>query len=551
MQNIKKSPFIFIISIIVACFLGVIGGYFVFQIIYQNVINNYGLSKINDVKIIFSIIFFCLNFLIILYFWFNGSYDLFSFLWYIKNRKIIKALHNKINSIKIEKNKHKIVLAYCTCDDFNENALLSSMKQDYENFKVVILDDSKSPEYIEKIDNFAKKHKNVSVVRRINKVGFKAGNINNYFLNNKDWDYFVILDSDEVIPSNFITQALKYFYHFKNIGVLQANHRGINALNDFQKTFDTSIISGLTANLTAKNHTSIVTLFGHGAMISKECYQSAGGFPHLVSEDNAFSATILAKGYYVYFAPDIICGEEFPTNYLAFKKRQSKFVSGDMQLFSKSVIQNIFKSKISWFLKFDLLNRFSMIYLLVLFGFLFTLFNISIYYLNEDLFFKSKYFTIVSCFFIIAPWVKEMLIQHKYISFPRFILFLIMSHFLIYSLFYINLKSMFLTIFGKKPTFVVTPKNNTKIDFKAFIKASWFEILLGFALISLIFVNKIFLFNIIFIIGLFSSVVLTILGNSNNLKRVSSIKFEGFANNKFKNKFALNKVVKICKQRGK
>lgn len=88
---------------------------------------------------------------------------------------MIKALHNKINSIKIDKNKHKIILAYCTCDDFNEEALLNSMKQDYENFRVVILDDSKSQEYIDKIDNFAKCHRNVSAVRRAKKLVLKLG----------------------------------------------------------------------------------------------------------------------------------------------------------------------------------------------------------------------------------------------------------------------------------------------------------------------------------------------------------------------------------------
>lgn len=65
------------------------------------------------------------------------------------------------------------------------------------------MDDSKSNEYIKRVDEFVKEY-GLRVVRRENKEGFKVGNLNNYLKNNDDYDYFVVLDSDEVFLNDFI-----------------------------------------------------------------------------------------------------------------------------------------------------------------------------------------------------------------------------------------------------------------------------------------------------------------------------------------------------------
>lgn len=87
-----------------------------------------------------------------------------------------KARHAKLPA------KQRVTLLYCTCNDFEANSLEWSMKQDYDSklLKTVILDDSTDPDYKAKVDEFAKQHKGVKVIRRKDRKGFKAGNINNY-----------------------------------------------------------------------------------------------------------------------------------------------------------------------------------------------------------------------------------------------------------------------------------------------------------------------------------------------------------------------------------
>ena len=76
--------------------------------------------------------------------------------------------------------KDKVLMAYCTCNDFDGESLEQCLRQSYPFVTTVILDDSTEESYKNKVDAFAEKH-SLKVVRRENRQGFKAGNINNYF----------------------------------------------------------------------------------------------------------------------------------------------------------------------------------------------------------------------------------------------------------------------------------------------------------------------------------------------------------------------------------
>jgi len=50
----------------------------------------------------------------------------------------------------------------------------------------------------------------------------RAGNLNNWLKGRKDYDYFVVLDSDEIIPPDYIEKVLKYFAYDQSCGAVQA-----------------------------------------------------------------------------------------------------------------------------------------------------------------------------------------------------------------------------------------------------------------------------------------------------------------------------------------
>ena len=167
------------------------------------------------------------NGVFISYFWLNGVKDFIYVIWYYIFRKKMYARYYDVIETDVSGVKDKVLMAYCTCNDFDGRSLEESMRQSYPFVTTVILDDSTTAEYKKAVDEFAQKH-GVAVVRRKDRKGFKAGNINHYLMSKKCKDegygYYVILDSDEILPPDYVYESLKYFYARKNIGIVQANH---------------------------------------------------------------------------------------------------------------------------------------------------------------------------------------------------------------------------------------------------------------------------------------------------------------------------------------
>ena len=155
-----------------------------------------------------------LNGIFISYFWLNGVKDFLYVIWYyIFRKKMLKRYHDVIDT-DVSGATDKVLMAYCTCNDFDGRSLEESMKQTYPHVTTVILDDSTLEEYKNAVDEFAQKH-GIKVVRRTDRKGFKAGNINHYFMSeeckNAGYGYYVILDSDEILPPDYVAESLKFF----------------------------------------------------------------------------------------------------------------------------------------------------------------------------------------------------------------------------------------------------------------------------------------------------------------------------------------------------
>lgn len=275
----KKSPSLYILMFLLWSFILV----FLWYNFIKSFINVpfYEGTNVTTTLRVFATIVLALNAIFVSYFWLNGVKDFIYVIWYYCFKNKLSQRYEEIIKTDVSKANDRVLLVYCTCNDFDGHSLERSIKQKYHNFDVVILDDSNNEEYKKEVDKFATKH-NIKVVRRENRIGFKAGNINNYLMQDecryeKKYDYFVILDSDEIIPENYITECLKYFYAKKNIGIVQANHVSTRNRNFFMKLFHIGVNSHWPTYQTMKHFYGFSTMLGHGAMIKSECYYATGG----------------------------------------------------------------------------------------------------------------------------------------------------------------------------------------------------------------------------------------------------------------------------------
>jgi len=426
--------------------------------------------------------------LFIAYFWLNGVKDVvYTFYYYLRKSKLTRVppqgSWQKIFGSRASK---KVTMVYCTCNDFNAESLEACLSQDYPNYEVVILDDSKKPEYIASIDAFGAKH-DLQVVRRSNNVGYKAGNLNNY-LQTADFDYFVILDSDEIIPSNFISRAFDYFAYYPNAGIIQANHIATRNRNKFMSLFAIGVNSHWLTYQAVKHHHGFLSLLGHGAMVSRECYVAAGGFPHLVAEDLCFSIEARNQGFFVAFAPDIICEEEYPVDYLAFKKRHSKWTQGNME-FIKKYTWRILTSKMHWYEKLDII-LFTYSLPLTAFFALYVVINVVILPLLNYHVVYPTWLLIPTVIFLIAPMLNDIIFYGRRKN-PLALLWYLGHSMLLYgSVLFVSIKSSLISTFGKS-VFLVTPKNSKRVSLRDAIFVNKGELFFGIGLIILsIVINK-------------------------------------------------------------
>jgi cellulose synthase/poly-beta-1,6-N-acetylglucosamine synthase-like glycosyltransferase len=221
-----------------------------------------------------------------------------------------------------------VAVLYTTCNDFVATSAMSCANLDYHNYKVYILDDSSDESIKAEIDKFARRFRHVQVVRRENRVGFKAGNLNHALENVVTEPLFVIADSDEILPRDFLNVLVPRINGDPNCGFIQANHRCLQRGTKLQRDMCHGVDVHWKWYQPLRNRFGFVMFLGHGALLRRSCWQKVGGFPEVVSEDLAYAIAIREQGYYGTFAEDVTCYEEFPETVRNFRVRHVKWTRG-------------------------------------------------------------------------------------------------------------------------------------------------------------------------------------------------------------------------------
>ncbi|MCB1092802.1 MAG: glycosyltransferase, partial [Verrucomicrobiae bacterium] len=105
-----------------------------------------------------------------------------------------------------------LAILYPTCNDFSETAVESLVSQTGVDATLFLLDDSIDPRFQARVDSWAMgKSGAVEVVRRSDREGFKAGNLNHWLAkrgSRGEFHYILLVDADEVIPPDFSRRLL-------------------------------------------------------------------------------------------------------------------------------------------------------------------------------------------------------------------------------------------------------------------------------------------------------------------------------------------------------
>ncbi|MFK7925410.1 MAG: glycosyltransferase family 2 protein [Bacteroidia bacterium] len=252
----------------------------------------------------------------------------------------------------------KAAILYTTCNDFVVESAQSCVQQDYPDYTVYILDDSTQEADKNMIDAFAAQHPDrVQVIRRPDRKGFKAGNMNHGLSHYAcEEPYFAIADADEILPPDFLSKLVPIMESDPTCGFVQANHR---ANPDAESALAQSQGVGIDLHWKwyqpLRNRYGFVMFLGHGALLRRSCWEEIGGFPDIVSEDLGFAIRIREKGYRGRFVEEVICYEDFPDSVRSFRIRHMKWTRGTCEFLHKEAVGLIKSTNISWAEKLDIL----------------------------------------------------------------------------------------------------------------------------------------------------------------------------------------------------
>lgn len=240
----------------------------------------------------------------------------------------------------------EVAILYTTCNDFCAEAAESCLNQDYPNFHVFLLDDSTKEEIRAEVDAFHAAHpEKTTIVRRHNRQGFKPGALN-YALRGvaSKYPFFAVVDADEILPTDFLRRTMAHMRN-SSLAFVQASHApNPKQEASFARDIGQTILPFWDVHCRARNHYGFVVFVGHGAVVRRSAWEAVGGFPEVITEDLAFSALLAEKGLQGLFLEDVICYEDFPTSYNAFRRQHERYIIGTTQAMCK-YLKRVLKSK--------------------------------------------------------------------------------------------------------------------------------------------------------------------------------------------------------------
>lgn len=214
-----------------------------------------------------------------------------------------------------------IVPVFNRPDEIDE-LLLSLTKQKYKNFEVIIVEDGSD----KKCDQIVEKYTGQLPIRYFYKENSGQGFSRNFGFEKAKGDYFVVFDSDCLIPPHYF-ETVNRALNFHNYDAWGGPDRAHSSFTPIQKAISFSMTSFFTTGgiRGKKNHIGRFHPRSFNMGISREVYEKTGGYKITrMGEDIEFSLRIINHGFKTGLIEDAYVYHKRRTDFKQFY-RQLKF----------------------------------------------------------------------------------------------------------------------------------------------------------------------------------------------------------------------------------
>lgn len=225
-----------------------------------------------------------------------------------------------------------LIPTYNETEDILTRTITAALKVDYPSFKVWVLDDGDRKWLKDYCHSVGVEH-----LVRENRVGFKAGNINNA-LKQTTAPLVSVVDADFALKPNFLWRTVGLLEDpsvglvqtpqvFGNPDAIQYNLWGERAWPEAQCMFSDVLQSG-------RDTWDNAFCYGTSFVVKRKCLELSGGIPeHTVSEDIHTSYVIMSHGYKTRFLNESLSAGFATQNIGAFVVQRCRWCAGTLQLF--------------------------------------------------------------------------------------------------------------------------------------------------------------------------------------------------------------------------
>jgi cellulose synthase/poly-beta-1,6-N-acetylglucosamine synthase-like glycosyltransferase len=217
-------------------------------------------------------------------------------------------------------------------------AIHAAAAMDYprSRYEIQVLDDStdETRRYVdETAAELRARGTNISVVRRSDRTGYKAGALQ-YGLKFTDAEFVAIFDADFVPKPDFLKRAIPFFLGRPKLGLVQGRWGHLNSKASLITRGQSMGIDGhFVVEQAARSWNGLFMNFnGTAGVFRRSAIESAGGWHHdTLTEDMDLSYRMQLKDWQTEFVPDIEVPAEIPEDINAFKSQQFRWAKGSIQ----------------------------------------------------------------------------------------------------------------------------------------------------------------------------------------------------------------------------
>ena len=211
-----------------------------------------------------------------------------------------------------------IIPVYNRPDEIDE-LLKSLLSQSVKNFEVLVIEDGSDL----KCETVVEKYQDKLNIKYYYKENSGQGFTRNYGFERANGDYFIIFDSDCLIPENYLHVVDDYIEKHK-IDAFGGPDRAAKSFTAVQKAINYSMTSPFTTGgiRGQKKHIGQFHPRSFNMGLSRQIYEQLGGFRITrMAEDLEYSIRIIRAGFKVMLVPDAYVYHKRRTNFSQFFKQ--------------------------------------------------------------------------------------------------------------------------------------------------------------------------------------------------------------------------------------